>query len=160
MQLADERSETACAFLSNAVSWFANQNVRVERVIADNSSAFVSKPFRERCHDLRLRDKRTRPYTTQTTARRNASSTLLGDWRYRFAYQSSAERDRWLTAYLHVYNYRRTYSALDYNPPISRVDRRNVLTGNRFPVGNNDRGEGSIVGPSRCTISSHGICSR
>ena len=34
--LADERSEAACAFLARAVSWFAKQNVRVERVMTDN----------------------------------------------------------------------------------------------------------------------------
>src|SRR5688500_1363408 len=31
--LADERSEAASAFLSNAVSWFAQKSIRVERVM-------------------------------------------------------------------------------------------------------------------------------
>lgn len=86
--LADERSETACTFLSNTVSCFTSQNVRVERVMTDNGSAFVSKPFRERCGDLGLRHKLTRLYTPRTK-RCSANGC-------RFAYQSSAERKRWL----------------------------------------------------------------
>ena len=129
--LADERGETACAFLSNAVSWFARQNVRVERVMTDNGSAFVSNPFRERCDDLRLRHKRTRPYTPRTNGKAERFiQTLLREWAYRFAYQNSAERKRWLTPYIHFYNYHRAHSALDYNPPISRLVRNNVLRDN------------------------------
>lgn len=67
--LADERSEAACAFLDNAVSWFASQQVRVERVMTDNGSAFVSKQFRQRCDTLGLRHKRTRPCTPRTNSK-------------------------------------------------------------------------------------------
>lgn len=129
--LADERSEAACAFLANAVSWFAKQNVRVERVMTDNGSAFVSRRFRERCETLGIRHKRTRPYTPRTNGKAERFiQTLLREWAYRFAYESSAERKRWLTPYVHFYNYHRAHSALDYNPPISRLDRNNVLTDN------------------------------
>jgi transposase InsO family protein len=129
--LADERSEAACAFLGNAVSWFAKQNVRVERVMTDNGSAFVSRRFRERCEVLGLRHKRIRPYTPRTNGKAERFiQTLLREWAYRFAYESSAERQRWLTPYIHFYNYHRAHSALGYNPPISRLDRNNVLTDN------------------------------
>jgi len=56
--------------------------------------------------------------------------TLLREWAYRFAYKSPAERKRWLTPYVHFYNYHRAHSALGYNPPISRLDRKNVLKRN------------------------------
>jgi transposase InsO family protein len=129
--VADERSEAACAFLANAVSWFAQQNVRVERVMTDNGSAFVSRRFRERCETLGIRHKRTRPYTPRTNGKAERFiQTLLREWAYRFAYESSAERKRWLTPYVHFYNYHRAHSALGYNPPISRLDRNNVLTDN------------------------------
>jgi hypothetical protein len=39
--LADECSETASSFLIGAVAWFAQQNIRVERVMTDNGSAFL-----------------------------------------------------------------------------------------------------------------------
>lgn len=129
--LADERSEAACAFLANAVSWFAEQKVRIERVMTDNGSPFVSNAFRQRCDALGIRHRRTRPYTPRTNGKAERFiQTLLREWAYRFAYESSAERKRWLTPYLHFYNYHRAHSALDYNPPISRLERNNVLTDN------------------------------
>lgn len=129
--LADERSEAACAFLTNAVSWFAKQNVRVERVMTDNGSAFVSRPFRDLCETLGVRHKRTRPYTPRTNGKAERFiQTLLREWAYRFAYESSTERLRWLSPYLHFYNYHRRHSSLDYNPPVSRLDRNNVLRDN------------------------------
>ncbi len=53
--LADERSGAASTFLQRAVSWFAQQNVRVERVMTDNGSAFVSRQFRALCASMNIR---------------------------------------------------------------------------------------------------------
>jgi hypothetical protein len=47
--LADERSEAASSSLVRVVGWFALQNVTVERVMADNGSALVSREFRDAC---------------------------------------------------------------------------------------------------------------
>ena len=128
---ADERSEAACAFLTNAVNWFAKQKVRIERVMTDNGSAFVSKEFAERCPSLGIRHKRTKPYTPRTNGKAERFiQTLLREWAYRFSYGSSHERKLWLTPYLHFYNYHRSHSSLAYNPPISRLDRNNVLRRN------------------------------
>jgi transposase InsO family protein len=129
--LADERSEAACAFLANAVSWFSQQSVQIERVMTDNGSAFVSRAFEAQCTALGVRHKRIRPHRPQTNGKAERFiQTLLREWAYRFAYESSAERKRWLAPYVHFYNYHRSHSALDYNPPISRLDRNNVLTRN------------------------------
>lgn len=129
--LADERSEAACAFVESAVTWFARQSVRIERVMTDNGSAFVSGAFAERCKSLGLRHKRIRPYTPRTNGKAERFiQTLLREWAYRFSYSSSEERKRWLTPYVHFYNYHRGHSSLAYNPPISRLDRNNVLTPN------------------------------
>ena len=127
----DERSEAASTFLENAVTWFARQGVRIVRVMTDNGSAFVSRVFAERCKSLGVRHKRIRPYTPRTNGKAERFiQTLLREWAYRFAYSTSAERTRWLAPYLHFYNYHREHSALAYNPPISRLDRNNVLTNN------------------------------
>jgi transposase InsO family protein len=129
--LADERSEAASTFLKRAVEWFSRQNVRVERVMTDNGSAFVSTQFKALCASLDIRHLRIRPYTPRTNGKAERFiQTLLREWAYRFAYSSSHERRRWLTPYLHFYNYHRAHSSLDYNPPISRLDRNNVLTSN------------------------------
>jgi len=129
--LADERSETASTFLTRAVEWFAQQKVKVERVMTDNGSAFLAKKFAATCDRLSVRHKRTRPYTPRTNGKAERFiQTLLREWAYRFSYESSEERKRWLTPYLHFYNYHRAHSALEYNPPISRLDRNNVLRRN------------------------------
>lgn len=127
----DERSDVASRFLADAVSWFARMNVRVERVMTDNGSAFLGKAFQNACSALRIAHKRTRPYTPRTNGKvERLIQTLLREWAYRFEYTSSAERQRWLTPYLHFYNYHRAHSALGHNPPISRLDRNNVLRRN------------------------------
>jgi len=129
--LADERSEGACTFLQNAVDWFARMHVRVERVMTDNGSAFRSRAWRALCATLNARHVRTRPYTPRTNGKAERFiQTLLREWAYRFAYDSSAERKRWLTPYMHFYNYHRAHSAIGDNPPISRLDRKNVLRRN------------------------------
>jgi len=60
--------------------------------------------------------------------RRASERPLVGcyEWAYRFSYNSSAEREHWLSPYLHFYNFHRAHSALSYNAPISRLDRKNV----------------------------------
>ena len=127
--LADERSEAASTFLKRAVAWFALQDVRVERVMTDNGSAFVSREFTSLCHSMSIRHVRIRPYTPRTNGKAERFiQTLLREWAYRFTYRSSDERRLWLTPYLHFYNVHRAHSSLAYNPPISRLDRNNVLT--------------------------------
>ena len=129
--LADERSESASSFLTRAVEWFALQNVKVERVMTDNGSAFLAGQFARTCEALNVRHKRTRPYTPRTNGKAERFiQTLLREWAYRFSYETSDERKRWLTPYLHFYNYHRAHSAIAYNPPISRLDRNNVLRRN------------------------------
>lgn len=129
--LPDERSPSAIAFVSNAVAWFARRGVTVERVMSDNGSAYRSLPFREFCRSIGVRHVRTRPHRPQTNGKvERMIQTLLREWAYRFTYHSSEQRKRWLAPYLHFYNVHRAHSALDYNPPISRLDRKNVLTRN------------------------------
>jgi transposase InsO family protein len=129
--LADERSESASTFLTRAVEWFVKQNVKVERVMTDNGSAFLAGHFAKTCAALNIRHKRTRPYTPRTNGKAERFiQTLLREWAYRFSYTTSEERKRWLTPYLHFYNYHRAHSATAYNPPISRLDRNNVLRRN------------------------------
>ena len=127
----DERSDVAARFLNEAVAWLARQDVRVERVMTDNGSPFRGRAFRDACATLHIQHKRTRPYTPRTNGKvERFIQTLLREWAYRFAYASSSERKRWLAPYIHFYNYHRAHSALGDNPPISRLDRKNVLRRN------------------------------
>src|SRR6185369_11046254 len=88
--LADERSDAACTFLRNAIAWFGRMKVRVERVMTDNGSAFLSRKFRRLCATLNARHIRTRPYTPRTNGKAERFiQTLLREWAYRFQYDTS-----------------------------------------------------------------------
>jgi transposase InsO family protein len=127
--LADERGPTAASFFQRAVAWFAMWGITVERVMTDNGPAYLSNDFLALCKRLSIRHIRIRPYTPRTNGKvERMIQTLLREWAYRFTYQSSEERREWLAPYLHFYNIHRRHSALGYNPPISRLDRNNVLT--------------------------------
>lgn len=129
--LPDECAASAMTFLTNAIAWFAQHGVTVERVMSDNGSAYVSYRFRDLCEAVNVRHLRIRPHRPQTNGKvERFIQTLLREWAYRFAYESSEERGRWLTPYLHFYNFHRAHSALGYNAPISRLVRKNVLTRN------------------------------
>lgn len=129
--LENELGETAAGFLERAVSWFSRMDIRIERAMTDNGSSFRSKAWKARCAGLHISHKRTRPYTPRTNGKvERLIQTLLREWAYRFTYQNSRERSHWLAPYLHFYNYHRAHSALGDLPPISRVDRKNVLRRN------------------------------
>ena len=129
--LSDEQGQSACRFLLDAVAWFARMNIRIERVLTDNGSPFRSRAFRALCAKLGIKHKFTRPYTPRTNGKvERMIQTLLREWAYRFQYQSSAERKRWLQPYLHFYNYHRAHSSLGDNPPIRRLVKNNVLRRN------------------------------
>jgi transposase InsO family protein len=84
---------TAVAFLERTVAWFARRAVKVERVMTDNGSAYLSRCWRETCSALSLRHIRTRPYTPRTNGKAERFiQTSLREWAYARAYASSAER--------------------------------------------------------------------
>jgi transposase InsO family protein len=126
--LPDERQESAVAFLTRALAWFAVLGVRVERVLTDNGGAYRSHAFREACKAAGLTHKRTRPYTPQTNGKAERFiQTSLREWAYLTPFASSAERARAMRPWLHGYNTTRPHSALGGQPPLSRLARDNLL---------------------------------
>jgi len=67
--LANQRKESAVAFLEAAVAYFAKLGVRIERVMTDNGSCCQSMMFRAACKRLGLRQISTRPYTPRTNGK-------------------------------------------------------------------------------------------
>ena len=129
--LPDEYGETASGFFIRAVRWFARLDVRVDESMTDNGSPFISTACKSLCTASGVRHMRTRPYPPRTNGKvERLIQTLLREWAYRFEYKSSEERRRWLRPYMHFYNCHHAHSALAYNPPVSRRDRKNVLTRN------------------------------
>ena len=71
--LDDLTAACAIAFLRRALDWFAERGVRVEAIMTDNGSAYVSHAHRAACDELGLRHHRIKPGNAPT-AKRSASS--------------------------------------------------------------------------------------
>jgi transposase len=114
--------KTCAAFLRRAVGWYAEHGIRIERVISDNAKAYHSGLWQERCAELGIGRRYTRPYSPWTNGKAEALiKTLLREWAYRFGYPSSAHRARALPGFTRWYNRRRPHGSLKGRPPISRV---------------------------------------
>lgn len=119
---ATERSDSAIKFLKATVQHFRQRGIRIERVMTDNGSAYVSHAFRDTCQQLRIRHLRTKPFTPRTNGKAERFiQTCLREWAYAEAYTSSGERTTALAHWLHHYNWHRPHSALNSLPPITRL---------------------------------------
>jgi transposase InsO family protein len=120
--LADEKKESAVAFLTAAVAYYAGLGVAVTRVMTDNGSCYRSHAFRTACKALGLRHIRTRPYTPKTNGKAERFiQTSLREWAYAQAYPTSDHRKAELPRWLHQYNWHRPHGSLQSQTPISRL---------------------------------------
>ncbi|WP_139170288.1 IS481 family transposase [Mycolicibacterium fluoranthenivorans] len=118
----DEKAVTAIGVLQRAVAWFAEHDVRVERVLSDNGSAYRSYAWRDACADLGITAKRTRPYRPQTNGKiERFHRTLADGWAYARFYESTEQRNAALPGWLHSYNHHRAHSALGGQSPVTRL---------------------------------------
>jgi transposase InsO family protein len=128
--MRDERKASAVAFLEAAVTYYASLGVKIERVMTDNGSCYLSRAFGQACKTLGLKHIRTRPYTPKTNGKAERFiQTSLREWAYARAYHSSDERTAELPQWLHRYNWHRPHGSIGSKPPISRLalDRNNLL---------------------------------
>jgi transposase InsO family protein len=121
--LPDQKTTTAIGFLHRAVAFYRHRGIRVERLLTDNGSAYVSALHALACRRLGLRHSRTRPYRPQTNGKaEHFIRTLTASWAYAAIYRSSQERTAALDGWLWHYNHRRRHSALGHQPPVSRTN--------------------------------------
>jgi transposase InsO family protein/transposase len=121
--LPDETATTAVAFLRRAVRFYRRYGIRVEQLITDNGSAYLSIAHAIACRRLKIRHLRTRPYRPQTNGKAERFiRTLLAGWAYGAVYGSSHERTTALDGWLWHYNHRRRHSALGHQPPVTRTN--------------------------------------
>jgi transposase InsO family protein len=126
--LPDERGVTVAGFLRRALTWFGRRGVTVQRILTDNGSAYRSRIVAAVCRAHTLGQRFTRPYTPRTNGKAERFiQTLLREWAYYVAYPSSVYRTAALARWLHYYNWHRRHSALNGQPPISRVVARDNL---------------------------------
>ncbi len=121
--LPNEKALTAVGFLERAVGFYQRHGIRVERVLTDNGSAYISTIHALACRRLHLRHLRTRPRRPQTNGKAERFiRTLLNGWAYGAIYRSSRERTNALDGWLWHYNHRRRHAALRHQPPITRTN--------------------------------------
>jgi transposase InsO family protein len=122
--LPDEKGASVEAFTRRALRWFHKRGVRVQRILTDNGSGYLSRRFRALCEQMRVRHLRTQPYRPRTNGKAERFiQTVLREWAYARPYRTSNQRARRLPAWLDHYNRRRPHSALGYRPPMSRIRR-------------------------------------
>lgn len=122
--LADQRGRTTAAFLRRTIRWFARRGVRVERVLTDNGSAYVSAVFGTAAARAQVRQIRSRPRHPQTNGKAERFiQTLIRSWAYAVSYPSSWRRTLALRPWLRHYNVERPHAALAYQPPCVRFPR-------------------------------------
>jgi len=127
--MSDERKTSAIAFLEAAVAYYASLRIKVERVMTDNGSCYLSRDFDKACKKLALKHIRTKPYTPKTNGKAERFiQTSLREWAYARAYNTSDERTAELPRWLHRYNWHRPHASIGSKPPISRLG----LTGNNL----------------------------
>ena len=126
--LPDETRKSCIRFLINALRFFRAHGVKVCRVMTGNGVSFRSHRYRNALRLLKIKHKRTRPYTPQTNGKAERFvQTSLREWAYAKTYTSSEQRTAELLPFLRHYNYHRPHFGINGNTPISRLNVNNLL---------------------------------
>jgi transposase InsO family protein len=126
----DETRASVLHFLNAALAYYARLGIHFKAVLTDNGTSYRSYAFAEACKQLRLKHRRTRPYTPRTNGKAERFiQTTLREWAYARCYHNSAEREHTLAPWIHQYNWHRPHASLGLSPPISRagLERNNLL---------------------------------
>jgi len=118
---ADERAATTVQFLRDAIAFFAELDVRIERVMTDNAMTYThSRQLAALFAAEGIRHLRTRPRRPQTNGKAERFiGTLQREWAYARLFRSNAERLAWLPRWLDTYNRRRPHAALGGLAPLT-----------------------------------------
>ena len=122
-EFAGEENTVNCvAFLDRAVAWFAEQGITIEKILTDNGNGYRSTAWAQRCVELGIKHRRTKPYHPATNGKvERFNRTLVDEWAYARLWKSERSRARALDRFLHRYNHHRHHTAIG-GPPASRVN--------------------------------------
>lgn len=124
----DEKAVTAIGFVRRAFAWYRKQGVQVKRLMSDNGSCYRSKAFKQVLKSQGVRHIYTRPYTPRTNGKAERFiGTMVREWAYSRAYQTSDIRNQLLCCWLRYYNEDRPHGSLGRMAPYTRVPGYNVL---------------------------------
>lgn len=120
--LDDETGAAATGFMERALAWYGAKRIKVERVMSDNGSPYVSKCFAQVMRQRGLKHLRTKPYTPRTNGKAERFiQTLLREWAYAKSYASSGRRNAALAPFIDRYNRRRPHASLNGQSPIEAL---------------------------------------
>lgn len=118
----DETANSALAFLAACDRFYRRHGIQIERVLTDNGTCFKRR-WRERCDELEIGVRKTRPYRPQTNGKAERFiRTLLERWAYAYSYDNEHERAQALPHALESYNHYRPHRALAGQTPLQRVN--------------------------------------
>lgn len=118
-----ERQQSAVAFLRAAPTYYKSLGVAVTRIMTDNGSCYKSRDFARACKRFKLKHIRTKPYTPKTNGKAECFiQTVLREWAYARAYNTSQQRAHELPYWIHRYNWHRPHGSLKAQTPISRLN--------------------------------------
>lgn len=118
----DETADSALAFIAACQRFYLDHGIRIERVLTDNGTCFKRR-WHERCTQLEIAVRKTRPYRPQTNGKAERFiRTLLERWAYAYSYTNEHERAQALPPALNSYNRYRPHRALAGQTPLQRVN--------------------------------------
>lgn len=120
---ADETERSACDFIRQLVSFYAELGIRVERVLTDQHRTWrVSRAFAAELAQHGIKHRMTRPFRPRTNGKAERFiQTLLDEWAYARLYRSNQHRLAALPRWVGFYNRERPHSELGDRPPVRAV---------------------------------------
>lgn len=121
--LGDEKGDTCAGFLRRAAEHFAGLGISVRQVISDNAKNYIlSREFKHVIATIGAEHLTIRPHCPWQNGKvERFNKTLQTEWAYHHVFTSNTERTDALAPWLDHYNTRRRHSALEGQPPISRL---------------------------------------
>jgi transposase InsO family protein len=119
----DEKAATVTGFLERALVFFASNGISCKRLMTDNAFSYVkNRSLRELLASRGIRHLTTEPYRPRTNGKvERFHQTMTREWAHGLSYRSHRQRNQALPHWLDHYNRTRPHSALEGQPPISRV---------------------------------------